>query len=113
MVKNAHPEQVIYKKPLLHVDIISFLLRNQGESFRTRAALDNLHLGPEIRELLPAPSLCYVVASPLSTWDFPHSKRLIQTSRISWKSPGNPGQVDEKRLTAISLCLAWSTVVHS
>lgn len=57
MVKNAHPEQVIYKKPLLHVDIISFLLRNQGESFRTRAALDNLHLGPEIRELLPAPSL--------------------------------------------------------
>ena len=57
MVKNAHPEQVIYKKPLLHVDIISFLLRNQGESFRTRAALDNLHLGPEIRELLPALSL--------------------------------------------------------
>ena len=45
------------------MDIISFLLRNQGESFRTRAALDNLHLGTEIRELLPALSLWFVVAS--------------------------------------------------
>lgn len=40
----------------------------------------------------------------LSTWDFPHSKRLMQTSRISWKPPENPGQVDETKVDSHRNC---------
>lgn len=103
-VKNTHPEQVSYKDPILRVDIISFLLRSQRANSRARAALDNLHSRQKSGSSFRPLHCDLLLLPPWSTWDFPHSKRLMQTSRISWKPPENPGQLDETKVDSHRNC---------
>lgn len=103
-VKNTHPEQVSYKDPILRVDIISFLLRSQRANSRARAALDNLHSRQKSGSSFRPLHCDLLLLPPWSTWDFPHSKRLMQTSHISWKPPENPGQLDETKVDSHRNC---------